>query len=209
VQSVSFDFSVFPSTSTAGPAGTPTSTWVIIGVVVAVLGLATSVWKQFFADRPRLEPDHVLHLQISRLRPGEVEGAWLALLLRNTRGRDVTVENVGLDLPDGRQVEIPINKPVRVQLGGPVEKVYARLGPLLAAGVNPLQTPLRPWARTSARYWYGAPHTLIFGPVPYTSPEQVGRGLAKLATDAASEPSASVPHGLIVLRQEDPPRLED
>jgi hypothetical protein len=66
-----------PPTSFAAAGATPTSTWVIIGVVVAAIGLALAVWKQFFADRPRLEPDHVLHLQVSRVRPGEVEGGWL------------------------------------------------------------------------------------------------------------------------------------
>ena len=84
---------------------------------------------------------------------------------------------------------------------GPTRKVYTPLGPLLAAGIDPL-SPIEAFAVTTGeRWWFSPLQPLLGSPVPGIGPAALAEGLGALRNEATLPPSAD---RLIFLHPEHP-----
>jgi hypothetical protein len=167
---------------------------VVVGIAAAAAAVVAA-WLAFrgqFARR-RLQVDHVLRLDLER-STGDVLEAWLIVKVRNIGRRPVTIDYAGVRLENNWRAEIPLGDAIRIDVDGTDARVATRIGPVLAAGVDPLSTRLIAWAKSPrGKVWEGTAHPVLQPPPPPgTTPQQVGAGLARLAA-SAQQPSPRPP----------------
>jgi len=121
---------------------------VVVGIAAAAAAVVAA-WLAFrgqFARR-RLQVDHVLRLDLER-STGDVLEAWLIVKVRNIGRRPVTIDYAGVRLENNWRAEIPLGDAIRIDVDGTDARVATRIGPVLAAGVDPLSTRLIAWAKS-------------------------------------------------------------
>jgi hypothetical protein len=186
-----------------------------IGTLSSGLGAFFAVRREVRSSRVRLHLGQLTYWSVSRQDPvGLVTQAWAGVFLRNAGGRPIAVEHVGLefmlpvderdDSPTMMMVrgEIYLEEPIEPTPDGPIRRVYTHVGPLSAAGFDPLSPLTRAWAMTSdGREWRGPAEPWIQQIPPGSTEELVGLGLSELARRAEPPPAAG---GLVWLEKVTP-----
>jgi hypothetical protein len=187
----------------------PLALW---GAITGTLGVTIGGRREWIASRRKLMIAPGVNFNISRDDPSTLTHAWALVSFYNRGGRDLSVERVGFrwysEEEEGevlhlwqRDAAIPIAEPIPAPVDGPTRKVYTPLGPLLAAGVNPV-APIEAYAVTAGnRRWLSPMQPLLHTVPPGTTPEALEAGLKKLAGDAEAPPEAG---GLVWLHREEP-----
>jgi len=188
------------------------------GAITGTAAAAAAIGREIYASRVRLAVSHSINLNMSRLEPGEILGAWLLVGLWNRGRRSVTVERAGLEFfyqwQEGTALHM-YDRPSHVEFAlggraielspdGPRHRLYTPLGPLLAIGIDPIFEPVWAWAHTTnGRKWTGPSAPILRYMPPRATPEQVEAGLQRLR-DASEPPTGSDPPFAYMV-EHDPP----
>lgn len=193
------------------PLTDPIAIW---GALTGSVGAGVALGREMVSRRKRLAVRPGVNYNISRRDPiGAVTHAWAFVQFWNTGGRPIAVERAGFkyyvstDLGDGVMglketwAEIAISKPIELPVDGPSAKVHTPLGPMLAAGIDPVSDVYAYAITAGDREWEGSPQPLVQSLLPPMTPELLLDGLEALTLEAELPPK--IGH-LISLRQEGP-----
>lgn len=188
----------------------PVAIW---GAVTGSIATGIATRREYLAGRKRLRVAPGCNYNISREDDPRVTHAWAFVAVWNIGGRALSVERAGFryavsDPPEEGvetvweyRAEITFDGAIELPVDGPTRKIYTPVGPLLAAGVNPV-VPIQAFAvTTGGRWWYAPPQMLISEPPPGISLEAFGESIAAISDASSVPPSAD---RLIWLAHEEP-----
>ena len=179
----------------------PVAIW---GAVTGTAGLGLATRRELSNNKRRLRVEHGWQFLLSRDKQPRLLDTWVYVMAWNTGRRPLHIEHVGweffvegsrelaaeagFDLGESntvwlqQRVEIGLNgETLEVVPDGPSVKVWTRCLPLLALGINPMLTPVRPYVVTvPERFWRGDEGPLLPRPPPGIPPEEAGQTLADL-----------------------------
>jgi hypothetical protein len=187
----------------------PLALW---GAITGTAGLGITLRREVSGTRRRISVERGWQYLFVGDEAGErLRDVWVYVMAWNTGSRPVHIEHcgwewlepgppeladeVGVDLgPENtvwvnRRVEIALNgETLEVVPDGPSVKVWTRIKPLLALGIDPTATPVRPFVVTVPEaYWWGSEGPLLARPPQGRPIEVVEEQLARLALEAIGE----------------------
>jgi hypothetical protein len=167
-----------------------TTTLAIWGAVTGTLGLGIALFQVWREYSKRLIVMPVVNLGLSRDERRWLIKASMGVALRNDGKRTVGVQHLGLMTVDGRRIEFIGGPPLEVAPDQPLRSFYVPMGEVVALwdDVDPFETPISVWARTSEGMWVvGMPQPMIPAPPPWIDIEYVRRRVRELAAEPRSE----------------------
>jgi hypothetical protein len=182
----------------------PLAVW---GALTGTAGFGLAARREVLAGRRRLAVAPNCNFNLSREDEPRLTQTWARVAFWNVGGRPLAVEHVGfsyfvVDPQDDAlhmweyTAEIPLPAPIELPVDGPTRKVSTPMGPLLSAGLSPVEPIIAFAITTGGRRWQSPPQMLISAPPRGISLEHFSDDLATLR-DAAVAPPDRRPAGLV------------
>jgi len=149
------------------------------GAFIGTAGAAIAVRREVLISRARLRMEHGVWYLLHD-RPPDLNEAWVTIQVWNDGGQPLTIERIGLDFTpmwlEGEgdnellvigtevcQAEIELGgEQIELRPGGPSRRFFAPLLGLIQAGIDVLESPARPWVKTSnQKRWEGDQHPVV------------------------------------------------
>lgn len=188
----------------------PIAVW---GAVTGTLGLGITAWREISGNKKSVRVHH--GWQFVYGNDDRMTDIWFYVMVHNDGRRPVHIEHLGFNfivdapedikeqvkdmpdtyIPDGpalkheMRFEIALNgETLEVLPDGPSVKVLTQGKPILATGIDPLTTPMSPFAvSVPERYWWGPESPLLPRlPTGYTA-EESASSIQRIAEESRTE----------------------
>lgn len=175
----------------------------IVGAVTGTTSLAVTLWRERRGVKRSLRVES--GWQFVYGAEDELLDVWVCVMAYNTGRRPLHIEHVGWEIlveappelaeaagvaPGKRaynshRFEIALNgETLEVVPDGPSVKVWTRLVPICAYGINPAETRVRPYVMTVPEtYWWGSHGAIVPQTPPGRDPTQVTAAFARIVRD--------------------------